>query len=65
MKFDDVSIFVDTKIIFDSGTNGIAFHLKYLNVFKEIIQQNDIFINNECDFVKENYDDNILNYIFK
>ena len=65
VKFDNISIFMYTKIIFDSGTNGIVFPMKYLDIFKEIIKQNDVFANNGCDFVKEDYDNSIYKFICK
>jgi hypothetical protein len=65
VKFDNTSIYMDTHIIFDSGTNGIVFPMKYLDVFKEIIQQNNKFVKNGCDFKKEEYDNTIYKFVCK
>ena len=51
IKFDNVSININNKIIFDSGTNGIVFPIKYLKYFNEIISNNDILTKKKCSFV--------------
>ena len=59
---DNVPITIDTNIIFDSGTNGIVFPMKYLDIFKNIIANNDNLTKSECVFLK--YDDsNIYKFI--
>ena len=57
IKINNISIFTENKIIFDSGTNGIVFPIKYLNIFKNIIENNFFLTKNKCYF--ENDDDDI------
>ena len=65
VKFDGASISMDTKIIFDSGTNGVAFPMKYLDIFKEIIQRNKVFVEKGCNFTEEEYDNSIYKFVCK
>ena len=61
IKIDNVPIFMNSKIIFDSGTNGIVFPIRYLDFFKNIISNNKILTKYECTFEKiEN--DNIYKF---
>lgn len=51
VKINNVPIFLNNKIIFDSGTNGIVFPMRYLNFFENIIS-NDLFLKiNKCSFI--------------
>ena len=52
IKIDNISIFMNSKIIFDSGTNGIVFPFRYLDSFKNIISHNKILTKYECNFEK-------------
>ena len=61
VQIDGVSIFITTKIIFDSGTNGIIFPIKYLEIFKNIIKNNKILSMNKCSFQQID-NDNIFKF---
>ena len=51
VKINNVPIFLNNQIIFDSGTNGIVFPMRYLNIFENIIS-NDLFLKiNKCSFI--------------
>ena len=51
VKINNVPISLNNKIIFDSGTNGIVFPMRYLNIFENIIS-NDLFLKiNKCSFI--------------
>lgn len=51
VKINNVPIFLNDQIIFDSGTNGIVFPMRYLNIFENIIS-NDLFLKiNKCSFI--------------
>ena len=52
IKIDNVPISMNSKIIFDSGTNGIVFPFRYLDIFKNIISSNKILTKYECSFEK-------------
>ena len=40
---------METEIIFDSGTNGIIFPLKYKNILENIIKNNKVLKENKCE----------------
>ena len=61
VQIDNISIFITTKIIFDSGTNGIIFPIKYLEIFKNIIKNNTILSMNKCSFQQID-NDNIFKF---
>lgn len=50
IKVGNISIIRETKIIFDSGTNGIIFPKKYKEYFQNIINNNKIMEENKCEF---------------
>ena len=50
IKIDNISIVMETEIIFDSGTNGIIFPKKYKEYLKNIIKNNKILENSKCEF---------------
>ena len=49
IKIDNIPISMETEIIFDSGTNGIIFPLKYKNILENIIKNNKILKENKCE----------------
>ena len=56
IEIDNVSIRMENDVVFDSGTNGIAFPLKYKEYFNNIIKNNKVLNNYECElkyFVEE------------
>ena len=56
IEIDNVPIMMKSDVVFDSGTNGIAFPLKYKEYFKNIIINNKVLDNFECElkyFVEE------------
>ena len=57
IQIDNVPIYINTKIIFDSGTNGIVFPFNYLEIFNNIIKNNKFLIKNKCSFKDVNNDD--------
>lgn len=61
IQFDEIPISSNNRLIFDSGTNGIVFPIKYLEIFERILKQNDILIKNECQFRKG--DGNVYKFI--
>ena len=50
IKVDNISIMMETEIIFDSGTNGIIFPMKYKEYLKNIIKNNKNLEENKCEF---------------
>ena len=50
IKIDNIPITMETEAIFDSGTNGIIFPIKYKDFFQNIIKNNPIFQKNKCEF---------------
>ena len=56
IEIDNVPIMMENDVVFDSGTNGIAFPLKYKEYFNNIIKNNKVLNNYECElkyFVEE------------
>ena len=49
IKIDNIPISMETEIIFDSGTNGIIFPLKYKNILENIIKNNKVLKKNKCE----------------
>ena len=56
MVIDNVPVYLNNKIIFDSGTNGIVFPIKYLDIFKNIISNNNFLSKNKCKLVNVDND---------
>ena len=56
MEIDNVPVYLNSKIIFDSGTNGIVFPIKYLDIFKNIISNNNYLLKNKCKLVNVDND---------
>ena len=56
MEIDNVPVYLNSKIIFDSGTNGIVFPIKYLEIFKNIISNNNYLSKNKCKLVNVDND---------
>ena len=56
MVIDNVPVYLNNKIIFDSGTNGIVFPIKYLDIFKNIISNNAFLSKNKCKLVNVDND---------
>ena len=48
VKIDNVPFMMESEIIFDSGTNGIVFPLKYKNYIQNIIKNNPSLNKNKC-----------------
>ena len=49
LKVDDVVIRLESEIIFDSGTNGIVFPIKYKDYFENVIKNNQILQKGGCE----------------
>ena len=50
IKVNNISIIMETEIIFDSGSNGVIFPKKYKDYLKNIIKNNKFFEENKCEF---------------
>ena len=50
IKINSIPITMETEIVFDSGTNGIIFPMKYKEFFENIIKNNPLFQKNKCEF---------------
>ena len=50
IKVHNISIIMETEIIFDSGSNGVIFPQKYKDYLKNIIKNNKFFEENKCEF---------------
>jgi len=48
IKVDDILIMMESEIIFDSGTNGIVFPIKYKEYFENVIKNNQILQKGGC-----------------
>ena len=58
IKIDNIPIIIESEIIFDSGTNGMIFPIKYKEIFQNIIKNNPIFKKGKCEleyFSKEKF----------
>ena len=62
VKFANIPISMDTQIIFNCATNGVAFPIKYLEIFKEIIRKNNEFMEKGCDFTQQEYDNTLYKF---
>ena len=51
IKIDNVPFRMENEVVFDSGTNGITFPLKYKEYFKIIIKNNKVLNKSECELI--------------
>ena len=63
IQFDNVTFFTETKVIFDSGTNGIVFPIKFLDTFKKIISNNGMLSKKKCDFYNAEEESNVYKFV--